>query len=301
MRKTMWIWIGLMLAFSGCIKEFPLKTKGQVAPSPVFHMYLEPDSSIRASFAHVTGITSAASQEKGATIVIYRNGALLGSLFPDGNGKYSLATPGFKPRDSFLMTASDGVNAFEIKGRVPSRVVIERADTGTNLIPGIGPAFCIDSLLFTDSAADDNFYRLYLRRNFYQYKFDAGGNLIDSTLTSELMSIFSSAFPIIQNNFNNYTSKEILFSDATLNGTHLALLIYTTGNIYSNKGSRAVNLELVLENINKQLYDYYNTRNAHLWQQQSIAQLPGIIQGNIPDGYGVVGAFTRTRRVINLH
>jgi hypothetical protein len=300
MKKPLF-WIGIMGLASGCIKEFPLKTKDQVDPLPVFHMYLEPDSNVEASFAHVTGITKPMQVEDAATISIYRNGTLLGTLASQGSGMYALPSTAFKPRDSFRVMASDAGSNFEVRGRVPSRLVIEKADTGTNLIPGFGPAFCIDSLVFTDSAVDENYYRLYVRRNFYQYKLDGMGNITDSTYKSEMLSIFGSALPIILNNFNNYTSKEILFSDATLNGTRVGFLIYSTEQVYSSKATRAVNLEVVLENINKQLFDYYNTRNAHLWQQQSIAQLPGVIEGNIPGGYGVIGAFTYTRRVINLH
>jgi hypothetical protein len=218
---------------------------------------------------------------------------------PIGKGKYYFLNNPFQPRDSFRIYGSDGLYSFFVRGRVPSRIVLNVTDTQTVLIPGIGPSFALD-ISFTDSAIDDNFYRLFLRKYFMQYTLDKNGNRTDSVMRTKILEIKGSEFPFIQNNFNNYTSSEILFNDATFNGTTPVYRIYTPGKMWGDASVRNLKLEVILENIEKPLFEYYNTRNAHLWQQQSISQLPGNINGNIVAGYGVAGAYTKSVKVISF-
>lgn len=299
MKLYNFIYVFLILGLTSCVKDYPLKPSGKMPPLPVYHMFIQPDSDLVSHFSHAADITEKVSDENAGDIAVYRNGILLGAMTAQGGGNYKL--PGFKlfPRDSFRVKASDGVNIFEVREKVPSKVQIIKVDTVTELVPGVGPAFNL-KLKFTDSAIDDNFYRIYIKRYYYAYIFDANNKIKDSVYKAEVISIAGSELPFIQNNFNNYTSREILFSDATFNGTTLELKFYTTENLYARKKGRTEYIQVYLENMNKSLYEYYNTRNAHLWQQQSISQLPGFIQGNINGGYGVIGAFTMSRRVFGF-
>jgi hypothetical protein len=75
---------------------------------------------------------------------------------------------------------------------------------------------------------------------------------------------------------------------------------YTTDPLAKTTKERPVSIEFHFEYISKSLYEFYNTRNAHIWQQQSISQLPGMIKGNVPGAYGVVGAYTSDFKLIQL-
>lgn len=292
---------GLYIAISSvlfsCIKEVPLIPGGTIEPRPVFHLYINPDSALHADYSRVTGITDKNTTVDMALISVYRNNIPQGDMTSQGSGKYNLNPNQFLPRDSFRIYAADGLYSYFISGKVPSKVVIDKVDTQTLLIPGVGPAFAMD-VTFTDSAVDDNFYRMSLIRTWYKYKIDINRNRIDSSLITGFVNISGSERPFIQNNFNNYTSREILFSDATFNGTTSKFRVHTTGQVHETLTERTLSLRVVLENIEKPLFDYYNTRNAHLWQQQSISQLPGTIMGNVGPGYGVAGAYTSTQKII---
>lgn len=274
-----------------CIKEVPLIPSEVPYPSPVVFMFLTPDSGIQCSYSRVAGINRPAPVINNAVIQISKNGVYIGNLLSAGQGRYTFGSNTYQPRDSFSMECLHNGELSQVKGVVPSKVVISSADTQTLIIPGVGPAFVID-FSFTDSAIDDNYYRLRLLRHFYKYTLDELNKRTDSVLLAEIINVSGSALPFIQNNFNKYNSREILFTDATMNGTKPLFRIYTPDRVQETLGHRTVSITILLENLEKPLYDYYNTRNAHLWQQQSISQLPGLVTGNVPDGYGVIGAYT---------
>jgi len=289
--------LGFMLL--SCVKEYPLKPSGKMQPLPVFHMFLQPDSLIAAQYSHAADITDKILDEDAASIEIYKNNISLGTMTAMGKGIYNLVANKFSPRDSYWIKSKDMVNVFSVRGTIPSKIQIASVDTITNIVAGIGPAFNFE-LKFTDSAADNNTYRLWVKRHYFEYVYNKDGQKIDSLFKTESLSIFGSDLSFLQNNFNNYTSKEILFTDATFNGTLKKLKFYTTQYLYLNSLGRTTKLEIILENMDVNMFNYYNTRNAHLWQQQSISQLPGFILGNIPGGYGLVGGFTISKRIIGF-
>lgn len=290
----------LTVLLQSCIKEVPLISIDKVEPKPVFYMFINPDSSLQSFFGQASGITESEVKIDNATVNLFQNGTLQGNMVAAGSGRYFIGPNKFKPRDSFAVTGTDGVHTFTVKGKIPTKPVIISSDTQTLLIPGLGPAFAID-LTFADSAIDDNYYRLSLKRTWYAYKLDKNLKRIDSTLKTAFINIAGSELAYIQNNYNNYTSKEIIFSDATFNGTIPKHRFYTSQAIHETMLNKTISLELIFENFDKPLFDYYNTRNAHLWQQQSITQIPGVILGNIPGGYGIVAAYSSVSRVILIH
>ena len=119
-------------------------------------------------------------------------------------------------------------------------------------------------------------------------------------MKKEIIALFSDDQAATDNNYNNYSSREVLLSDATFNGISKAIALYTTDPLAKTVGERPVSIEFHLENISKSLYEFYNTRNAHIWQQQSISQLPGNIIGNVPGILGVIGAYSADLRRLKL-
>ena len=118
---------------------------------------------------------------------------------------------------------------------------------------------------------------------------------IDSVSQTERVAISGNEIPFLRNPYNAYTTKEILFSDETFNGVAARFEIFETliksnSNIYKTEY-----IDIYLENISESIYTYLNTRNAHLWQQNSITQLPSKVTGNLGVAYGVFGAYSTDR------
>jgi hypothetical protein len=107
------------------------------------------------------------------------------------------------------------------------------------------------------------------------------------------LKIDGNEIPFQRNNYNNYTDYEILFSDETFNGVLSSLEFYNLLPFSNTKTEKTLSVTITLDNLTKALFDYYNSRAAHLWNQRSITQLPGPIQSNIPNGYGVIGGKTQ--------
>lgn len=262
-------------------------------------MFLQPDSFARADFSRLVPVDDKSSTVDNGLVTLSENGSVIGDMLAQGVGRYVFINKTFKPRDSFSVYGSDGLYSFFVRGRIPSKIKITAVDTQTQIVPGIGPAYLMD-VAFADSAVDDNYYKLFVWRYYYEYKLDGSNQRIDSAFKIRKIAIDGSELPFIMNNFNNYSSSELLFSDASFNGTKPIFRIHTPEKVVETLSSRTVKLEVVLENLDKPLYDFYNTRNAHIWQQQSISQLPGVVIGNIPNGFGVAGSFTQNRYTITF-
>lgn len=116
--------------------------------------------------------------------------------------------------------------------------------------------------------------------------------VIDSLIKYKIINIESSDLAFELNHFNNYTGTELLFTDEIFNGTRFGLNFSSSENFKKTVSVKPIKIQVVMENLDPVLYRFYNTRNAHIWQQNSITQLPGPVEGNIPRGYGVIGAYT---------
>lgn len=118
------------------------------------------------------------------------------------------------------------------------------------------------------------------------------GNRIDSSRFSERISLGGNEVPFLRNPYNTYTTKELIFSDETFNGVSAKFEIFET--LVKNNSATSVteSIDVYLENISESIYTYLNTRNAHLWQQNSITQLPSKVHGNLGVAYGVFGAYS---------
>lgn len=292
-------YIAALFFAMGCVKEIEYKPTEKLGKIPVIHAFFSPDSLLESDVSLVRGILDDEVIVKDADLNLYINNVMFQKLNYVEKTKYKGGVNAMKPNDSFYLQVSGSLGPMQIYGKVPNRVVITSLDTSTILLPGKGKSFNFN-LKFKDSAVHENFYRIYVRKISYQYIYDLNDVLVDSMIVADLLPIEGKETPFIRNNFNNYTTQEILFSDEIINGLNNNFNIFTTGNLKKGKFLRPIRLEFHLENVNKPLYDFYNTRNAHLWQQNSITQIPGLVQGNVPGGYGVVAAFTEQRISIKL-
>ena len=117
-----------LLGITACVKEIPLDSETQVEPKPVFHFFMRPDSVLRADLGRVLSISDNSIYNDEAVISVYRNNQLQGDLLAQGNGRYVLVGNAFKPRDSFRISATDGRYSFQIKGRIPSSIAIQKIE-----------------------------------------------------------------------------------------------------------------------------------------------------------------------------
>ena len=289
-----------VIILSGCIKEIPYNPNSQITPLPAIHCFITPDSVLTADSRLTAPFGSKDMPMANARFEIWKSGQQKDTSQYMGNGIHRFASNSAKAGDTLVFMGRGGaIQPFEIPVVVPGYTQIKVLDTTRQLVPGIGPAFSV-AIWFNDDAAKDNYYRCYLYKTAYKYVYDNSGKITDSFLKKEIIALFSDDLAAAENDYNNYTSREVVFSDATFNGVFKYMVFYTSDLLVKTTFERPTGIEFHLENIDKSLYDFYNTRNAHIWQQQSISQLPGKIKGNVREAYGVVGAYTGDYRRVSL-
>ncbi|MDA1182117.1 MAG: DUF4249 family protein [Bacteroidetes bacterium] len=288
----------MALACQGCITEIPLPNEAQVYLGPVVHLYIQADSVIVADCSEVASIIGTVKPETAAQMTLYTKHNGKKNFIQSIPGRYLYTGQPLKARDSFWMDYQKATISFSIAGLVPSNIALIGVDSLLKTIPGIGPtqAYVVH---FKDSAIDKNYYRLESYRQVKRYIRNTTGQVIDSSILWELMKIDGTSLPFLRNNYNVYTDKEILFTDETFNGVQSNLTVYNLLPFSNGLNEKTLAVKLILENLSLPLYQYYNSRAAHLWQQKSITQLPMPQNGNIPNGYGVLGAFTKVEWIVN--
>lgn len=288
------LWI---LIFSGCITEIPLPNENITPKGSVIHLYMQPDSILILKTAQVVGILDNTFRPSNATIDISKNHEASTRFLWYAEGVFTNPYTILKARDSFSIKYVSDIDSFSITGQLPSEIHIIKVDTSTDIISGIGStqSFVIK---FKDSALDRNYYRIWAKRKVIIYLRNASHQIIDSTISWKTMKIDGTDLNFIRNNYNNYTDEEILFSDDNFNGVTNSFKVYNLLPFANSKTEKTMAVIITVENINASLYQYFNSRAAHIWQQKSITQLPGQLQGNIPNGYGVIGGLTKDEWLI---
>jgi hypothetical protein len=293
-------YIIIFISLGSCIKEIPYQTDSRYSSLPAVHCFITPDSIVSVDCRLTAPFGNKDMTVANARFSIQKATQIADSSIYIGNGIHRFSSKVLKAGDSFLFNGIiTGRQPFSIACAMPGTVTIKTFDTTWKLVPGIGRAYNV-LIGFNDDAVASNYYRCFLYKLSYQYVYDYTGNLTDSFLKKDIIALFSDDPAAMDNSYNNYSSRELLFSDATFNGVLKNIAFYTTDPLVRTSMERPVSIEFHLENISKSLFDFYNTRNAHIWQQQSISQLPGIIRGNIPGAYGVVGAYTSDFTFIQL-
>jgi hypothetical protein len=296
-RNALYVWLAVFCGLMSCSREIPLPKSVEIANGSVIHMFLQPDSNIVADCSKVVGILNPFEPESNAKIKIQINASPPFQLNNNSLGIYSNQMVKVKARDTVWVHYTSPTDSFDLTEIVPSNISFIKTDSLTEPVAGIGitQGFKIQ---FQDSAVDQNYYRIYAKRLIRKYTLDQNNNITDSLQYWETMKIDGNDLPFLRNNYNNYTEQEILFSDETFNGVLATFHFYNLLPNPNNKTEKTLSTIITLENLSKPLYDYYNSRAAHIWSQKSITQLPGPLTGNVPNGYGVIGAFTNCKWVI---
>jgi hypothetical protein len=280
----------LIIGIQSCIDELPIVQISASPKSLVIHSFIHPDSFLNATVSEVSEITSPFNWINDANLTILSKSKGLFSFNGIGNGKYAL-NQNFLPNDSLWFQVKHSLLNDIVPIKVPSRIQIKRLDTFTTLISNVGRTKAY-RIYFKDSAYNTNYYRIYGIRHFKKYTIDPFLGKVDSFLYEDKLPIGGTEVCFSRNSYNNYTTKEILFSDEIINGTELSLEFYETLPRSVSNSIVLYQIDIYLENIDVNIFNFLNSRNAHLWQQSSITQLPTNVKGNIKNGFGVVGGYT---------
>jgi len=280
----------LIIGLQSCIDEVPFVQNSDSPKSLVIHTFIHPDSFLNATVFEVSQITSVYNWINNANLSIRSKSKGLFTFINNGKGNYSM-NQNFLPNDSLKFQITHALLNDIIPIKIPSKIYIKRLDTFTTLISNVGKTKAY-RIYFKDSAYNTNCYRIYGVRHFKKYTIDAVLGKIDSFLYEDKLPIGGTEVCFLRNSYNNYTTKEILFKDEIINGTESRLVFYETLPRSKSKSIVLYQIDIYLENIDINIFNYLNSRNAHIWQQNSITQLPTSVIGNISNGFGVVGGYT---------
>lgn len=281
-----------ILGFTSCSREVLAPFQDNTANGPVIQCILNTDSAQTLLYSKVVKIDENFAPISDATIDLVIHNKNRFPFSSNQPGVYQIELCKLAPRDSFSVFFMSPTDTFSVTDAMPSSIEFTKTDTFTQAIAGIGSTqnFMIQ---IKDSAIDENYYKISAKREVKKYIFNNANQITDSSITWESLKIDGNEIPFQRNNYNNYTDYEILFSDETFNGVLSSLEFYNLLPFSNTKTEKTLSVTITLDNLTKALFDYYNSRAAHLWNQRSITQLPGPIQSNIPNGYGVIGGKTQ--------
>lgn len=278
------------LVLFSCLDEVPLLSNDDTPQVIVVHSFINPDSSLNVNIAKVSNLNEPYIWIPDAIVSLKRNKSDSSKFSYFSGGNY-VSNIQISHNDSAYLAINHSLYQNVIAIKVPSKVIIKQVDTFRSLIGTVGKTR-VYRIYFKDSAYNKNYYRLYGVRNFKKYTLDKNGNRIDSLRSSERISLGGNELAFLRNSYNAYTTKEILFSDETFNGVAAKFEVFETLIKFNSPTFFTESIDIYLENISVSMYDYLNTRNAHLWQQNSITQLPSNVKGNLGIAYGVFGAYS---------
>lgn len=293
------IWTALIFLLNSCLKEEPYKPSADFTPSLIVHAYISSDSQTMAWVSESSSILSKIAPVNNAGLSIKTKTSPIQNFASSTDGRYTLINNSIKPGDSFTFSCNHPLASFAISVMRPHLPSIASIDTQTRLNPFVGGTLNFD-LRIKDSAAIENYYRLYVEKTVVEYIYDYQNILIDSQIVVDRIPIFGKEIAFIQNDYNKYNSEEILFTDATFNGVLEDFSFYTSDILIKTLKDRPLKVTVKVENLSRALYEFYNNRNAHIWQQKSIIQVPGSVSGNINNVIGIVGSSSSFQRTFRL-
>jgi len=286
-----------MVMLASCSREIVVPQPDELAEGPVIECIIEADNQHLVKYSRVVPISEPFVLPNQAHITLEISGTQSAAASNLSPGSFMINNFPVRARDSFHFRLFSQTDTLIVSDAMPSNVVLTKTDTLTQAIAGIGLTQ-VFSFQFRDSAIDENYYRLSASRQIKKYVFGSSGQKIDSTIEWQTMKIDGNETPFVRNNFNNYTEQEILFSDEIFNGVLSTFRFHNLLPFQNTATEKTLSVLVTLENISFATYQYYNSRAEHLWSQKSITQLPGPVQTNIPNGYGIVGASTSTNWLI---
>lgn len=277
------------MIYTSCVKELDYPNNQSLEVNAALHAFLNPDSVSLIQLTEVVNITENIVGIDNANIEILNiSSGDKTSILHSKDGFYS-GNITIAPNDLLSLSVNWNNKQYTAQTIVPIKPILDTASSKLNFVGSIGYTRVFNFTL-KDLAASNDYYRLYLMTEKMVYSLDANNSVVDSSIIWEKSSISGDEISFIRNSYNSYTTKELLFSDESFNGITTTFEFYLT-KPENESNSRLIQHRIVVENLPVELYDYYNSRNAHLWQQSSITQSPTPLSGNIPNMYGVFAAY----------
>ena len=285
------------MIYTSCVKELEYPNNQNLEVNAALHAFLNPDSISLLQLSEVVNITENIVGIDNANIEILNiTSGDKSIMLHSKNGSY-IGNISISPNDILSLAINWNNKEYAAQTFVPNKPILDTAFSGLTFVGSVGYTRVFNFTL-KDLAASNDYYRLYLMTKKMVYTLDANNTVIDSNIVLEKSSISGDEIGFIRNTYNNYTTKELLFSDESFNGLTTAFEFYLT-KPENESNSRVIQHRIVVENLPVELYDYYNSRNAHLWQQSSITQSPTPLIGNIPNMYGVFAAYNLSDYMIS--
>lgn len=284
-QRLAWVFF-LGYGFSSCVKEVPVDGKVEKPNAYFLNAFLTTDSQARIQLGKVSGISEPYDFVSDADVVLIAKGNRYPLTYLR-DGWYSSSLFEVRPNDSVLVEVRHRGLSFAKTLRIPPKIKIQTVQTFPVIAGFIGRTQGF-RVRFKDSAYTDNFYRIWVEERFWEYVKDTDGNA-DSVFRVRRLPIASTELAVLRNPYQTYTNRELLFADETFNGLTVGFEFYRSLGKLANE--RTESYKVVVENVHQDLYHFYNDRNAHLWQQQSITQTPTRVEGNLGNVYGIFGAY----------
>ena len=293
-----WVYIVLFFGgiFTSCVKEVFVDDSVEKPNAYFINAFLCTDSQARIQLGKVSGITEAYNYVSDASVSIVARG-LRYPLTHLAEGWYVSSLFNSKGNDSVRVEVLHGTKGFTRELQSPSNIEIQQVQIFPVVVSFLGRTTGF-RVLFQDSAYNDNFYRLWVEERFWLYEKNGDGDIVDSIFKLRKLPVSGNDIAFLRNPYNVYSSRELLFSDVTFNGLRAGFEFYKALGNSSNE--RTDSYRVILENLHRDLYHYYNDRNAHLWQQNSITQLPTKVEGNIDGVYGIFGLYQVDEYVVQF-
>lgn len=273
---------------SSCVKEVAVVDAGEKPDAYFLNSFLTTDSQARVQLGKVSGISEGYQYITDGSVTLISGGKRF-PLTHIREGWYSSSLFEVFPNDSVTVEVSHRSLFFAKVLKIPPKIKIQQVQTFPVIAGFIGRTQGF-RLRFKDSAYIENHYRLWVEERFWDVRVEKGV-AVDSVERTRKLPIASTEIAVLRNSYQDYANRELLFADETFNGLNTSFEFYRTLGKQPNE--RTISYRVVLENIHADLYHYYNDRNAHLWQQQSITQTPTKVEGNLGKVYGIFGAYQK--------
>ncbi len=292
-NRIFWIFFWFV-AGSSCVKEISVGGKDEYPDAFFLNAFLNSDSAARVQLGKVSGISEGYQFIGDARVVLISGGQRFPMLYRE-MGWYENGLFVTYPNDTVTLEVTHRNKRFMKTIRVPPRVAVSSVITFP-LVTGFTGRTTGFRMRFTDSAYIENYYRLWVEERYLKYLYNSQGELNDSVTLVRKLPIAGNELSFIRNVYNTYATRELLFSDETFNGLSKVFEFHRSAPLKQDE--RSILFRVVLENMGRDLYDYYNLRNAHIWQQSSITQTPTTVRGNIQGVYGILGGYQSAEYVL---
>ena len=292
MRLLFYFWV--LISLGSCVKEIGVADQAEYPNAYFINSFINSDSAAKVQLGKVSGVSEAYHFISDAELTFIVKGIRFPLTYVE-MGWYQNNMIKMDPNDTLTLEIKHQDQIINKSIKIPSRVSVISVASFPLIVDFSGRTTGF-RLRFKDSAYIENYYRLWVEENYIKYLVNPLGKITDSVSLVRRIPIKGNELSFIRNPYNTYTTREILFSDETFNGLNKALEFHRS--VPGRLDERTLQYRVVLENLNRELFDFYNLRNAHIWQQSSITQTPTTVRGNIQGVYGILGGYQSAEYVL---